>query len=56
VGALGRPSDRDRGSWYFQRYVPRLPSAAEFVLSNRSRERSIMLSAGEATSTPEWLP
>ncbi len=36
VVALGKPSDRDRGSWYFQRYVPHLPSVQEFVLFNRS--------------------
>lgn len=36
VVALGKPSDRDRGSWYFQRYVPHLPTAQEFVLFNRS--------------------
>src|ERR1700736_2814262 len=27
VVALGKPSDRDRTSWYFQRYVPHLPAA-----------------------------
>ena len=36
VVALGPPTDRDRGSWYFQRYVPHLPSAQELVLFNRS--------------------
>lgn len=36
VVALGKPSDRDRSSWYFQRYVPHLPAAQEFVLFNRS--------------------
>jgi polyphosphate kinase 2 len=36
VVALGRPSDRERGSWYFQRYVPHLPAPQEFVLFNRS--------------------
>jgi polyphosphate kinase 2 len=36
VVALGKPSDRDRGSWYFQRYVPHLPAPQEFVLFNRS--------------------
>ena len=36
VVALGKPSDRERGAWYFQRYVPHLPSAGEFVLFNRS--------------------
>jgi polyphosphate kinase 2 len=34
--ALGAPSDRDRKSWYFQRYVPHLPAAQEMVLFNRS--------------------
>jgi polyphosphate kinase 2 len=36
VVALGRPSDRDRGTWYFQRYVAHLPVTGEFVLFNRS--------------------
>lgn len=36
VVALGKPSDRDRHSWYFQRFVPYLPSTQEMVLMNRS--------------------
>ena len=36
VVALGKPSDRDRSSWYFQRYVAQLPVAQELVLFNRS--------------------
>jgi polyphosphate kinase 2 len=36
IVALGKPSDRDKGSWYFQRYVPHLPAAQEMVLFNRS--------------------
>ncbi len=36
VVALGKPSDRDEHSWYFQRYAPHLPSAQELVLFNRS--------------------
>ncbi|MCB1461901.1 MAG: polyphosphate kinase 2 [Nitratireductor sp.] len=36
VVALGKPSDRDKSAWYFQRYVPHLPTAQEFVLFNRS--------------------
>ncbi len=36
VVALGKPSDRDRGSWYFQRYAEQLPAAGEFTLFNRS--------------------
>lgn len=37
IVALGKPSDRDRQSWYFQRYVAHLPAAGEIVLFNRSR-------------------
>jgi len=36
VVALGKPSDRETGSWYFQRYVRYLPGPQEFVLFNRS--------------------
>lgn len=36
VVALGKPSDRDRTSWYFQRYVAHLPTAQELVIFNRS--------------------
>ncbi len=36
VVALGKPSEKDRSSWYFQRYAQYLPSAEEIVLMNRS--------------------
>ncbi len=36
VVALGKPSERDRSSWYFQRYVAHLPVAEELVIFNRS--------------------
>lgn len=36
VVALGKPSDRDLASWYFQRYVAELPATGEFALFNRS--------------------
>jgi len=36
VVALGKPSDRETSQWYFQRFVPHLPAAGEFVLFNRS--------------------
>jgi polyphosphate kinase 2 len=36
VVALGKPADRERDSWYFQRYVEHFPSARETVLFNRS--------------------
>jgi polyphosphate kinase 2 len=34
--ALGKPSDREQGQWYFQRYVAQLPMAGEMVLFDRS--------------------
>ncbi len=36
VVALGKPSDRDTHSWYFQRYAATLPATGEMVLMNRS--------------------
>ncbi len=36
IVALGTPSDRERGQWYFQRYVPHLPGRGEIVLFDRS--------------------
>ncbi|MAT51282.1 MAG: polyphosphate kinase 2 [Porticoccaceae bacterium] len=36
VVALGKPSERDNNSWYFQRYATHLPSHQEMVLMNRS--------------------
>jgi polyphosphate kinase len=36
VVALAKPSERERGQWYFQRYIEHLPSAGEIVLFDRS--------------------
>ena len=36
VVALPKPSDRETGQWYFQRYVAHLPAAGELVLMDRS--------------------
>ena len=36
VVALNAPTEREKGQWYFQRYVPHLPSAGEMVLFDRS--------------------
>jgi polyphosphate kinase 2 len=36
VVALNKPSSREEGEWYFQRYVAELPTSGEFVLFNRS--------------------
>jgi polyphosphate kinase 2 len=36
VVALNKPTERERTQWYFQRYVPHLPSGGEIVLFDRS--------------------
>ena len=36
VVALEKPSDMERGQWYFQRYIQHLPTAGEIVLFDRS--------------------
>ncbi len=36
VVALSKPTEREQGEWYFQRYVNHLPTAGEIVLFDRS--------------------
>ena len=36
IAALPTPTDRERGQWYFQRYVSHLPTGGEIVLFDRS--------------------
>jgi polyphosphate kinase len=36
VVALAAPTDREKGQWYFQRYIKELPSEGEIVLFDRS--------------------
>ncbi|MFF2960015.1 polyphosphate kinase 2 [Streptomyces sp. NPDC057963] len=36
IVALPRPTERERGQWYFQRYAEHLPTAGEVVLFDRS--------------------
>jgi len=36
VVALEKPSEREQGQWYFQRYINNLPTAGEIVLFDRS--------------------
>jgi polyphosphate kinase 2 len=36
VVALEKPTETERGQWYFQRYVQHLPTAGEIVLFDRS--------------------
>ena len=36
IAALPAPTDRERGQWYYQRYVAQLPAKGEIVLFDRS--------------------
>jgi polyphosphate kinase 2 len=36
VVALAKPSDTERGQWYFQRYIEKLPTRGEIVFFDRS--------------------
>ncbi|MEL7459347.1 MAG: polyphosphate kinase 2 [Pseudomonadota bacterium] len=36
VVALSKPTDREAGEWYFQRYIDHLPTAGELVFFDRS--------------------
>ena len=36
IAALPAPTERERGQWYFQRYIDQLPAAGEIVLFDRS--------------------
>jgi polyphosphate kinase 2 len=36
IVALTQASEREKGQWYFQRYIQRLPAAGEIVLMDRS--------------------
>jgi polyphosphate kinase 2 len=36
VAALGKPTETERGQWYFQRYIPHLPTEGDMTLFDRS--------------------
>ncbi len=36
IVALEKPSDKERGQWYYERYIQNLPSAGEIVIFDRS--------------------
>lgn len=36
VVALDKPSEKEKGQWYYQRYIERLPTKGEIVLMDRS--------------------
>ena len=53
VIALPKPTDFDRGAWWFQRYVNRLPSTGEWVVYNRSWYNRAGVEKVMGFSTPE---
>src|SRR4030095_358879 len=36
VVPLAKPTEREQGQWYFQRYIAQFPTSGEFVLFDRS--------------------
>jgi polyphosphate kinase 2 (PPK2 family) len=52
VVALPTPTEKEKTQWYFQRYVPHLPSAGEMVLFDRSWRWCSLTGAG--TTGPGW--
>jgi polyphosphate kinase len=51
IVALGKPSDQDRDSWYFKRYVASLPASQKMVISvlrNGGFQRSAILTTMQA--------
>ena len=53
--ALGKPSERELGQWYFQRYVEHLPAAGEVVLFDRSWYNRAGVESVMGFATPEQV-
>lgn len=53
VIALPKPTDREKGQWWLQRYVANLPSATEWVIFNRSWYNRAGVEKVMGFSTPE---
>jgi polyphosphate kinase 2 len=53
--ALPAPSEREKGQWYFQRYVPHLPAPGEIVLFDRSWYNRAGVERVMGFCTPEEL-
>jgi len=54
--ALGKPSDREKTQWYFQRYVEHFPAAGEIVIFDRSwyNRASVERVMGFCTDAEYW--
>lgn len=55
VVALPAPGERERGQWYFQRYISQLPTAGEMVLFDRSWYNRAGVERVMGFCTPEEL-
>ncbi|MER5890791.1 polyphosphate kinase 2 [Streptomyces sp. NPDC001941] len=53
VVALDKPTEREAGQWYFQRYVPHLPAPGEIVFFDRSWYNRAGVERVMGFSTPE---
>ncbi len=53
--ALPAPSEREKNQWYFQRYVPHLPSGGEIVLFDRSWYNRAGVERVMGFATPEQV-
>jgi len=51
--ALGKPSEREQGEWYFQRYMTHLPAAGEIALFDRSWYNRAGVEAAMGFCTPQ---
>ncbi len=55
VVALGKPTEREAGQWYFQRYIAQLPTKGEIVLFDRSWYNRAGVEQVMGFSTPEQV-
>ena len=55
VVALPKPSEHEKKQWYFQRYVPHLPSGGEMVLFDRSWYNRAGVERVMGFATPEQV-
>ncbi|MDQ3558483.1 MAG: polyphosphate kinase 2 [Pseudomonadota bacterium] len=53
IVALAKPSDREAGQWYFQRYAAEMPAAGEMVLFDRSWHNRGVVEPVMGFCTPE---
>ncbi|MDJ0496438.1 MAG: polyphosphate kinase 2 [Acidimicrobiia bacterium] len=53
VVALPKPTEKERGQWFFQRYIERLPTAGEMVFFDRSWHNRAVVEPVMGFCTPE---